>query len=355
MKKRQRKKRLLKKSMRILGDLEYCGEDDIPTTVELFQYDATSYIKKSLVPHEDLRKHLKEGTVSWFKVTGISDTESINQICKNFGLHGFDIRELLSDAKVIKYVLYKDVSFILTSGYYVKEDEESEDMQIAFIMGKDFIISFKETSIPVFKDIEKAIHENNITLRQKGADFLLYVLLNAVNNFNNDFIIHAEYGLWEIEDQLIIRQEDTNVLHMLRNHRKTHLQLKRFILSQREEYENLLQNTNGMIKNDNLIYFENLDDKYRTTANYVENYEETVKSLLDLYYNNNAMRMNEIMKRLTLVATIFIPLTFLVGVWGMNFINMPELNWQYGYAGAWAIFVITAIVIIWLMKKKRWF
>lgn len=355
MKKRQRKKKSSNRNLRVLGNLEYFGEEDIPTTVELIQYNASECSKKSLAPNDDLRKYLKQDAVSWFKVTGISDTESINQICKNFGLHGFDVRELLSDAKIVKYVLYEDVSFILTSGYYIKEDNETEDMQIAFIMGKNFIISFKESPIPVFKDVEKAIFENNITLRQKSADFLLYILLNTVNNFNNDFIIHAEDSLWEIEDQLILRQEDNDILHQLRNQRKAHLQLKRFILSQREEYENLLENTNGMIREENILYFENLDDKYRTTSNYVENYEETVKSLLDLYYNNNAMRMNEIMKRLTLVATIFIPLTFLVGVWGMNFTNMPEINWEYGYGVAWLVFIITALVIIWLMKKKRWF
>ena len=288
-------------------------------------------------------------------MTGISDVEYISKICRNFGLHGFDIRELLADSRVVKVVLYDEVTFALVSAYYLTEEEEIDDIQIALILGDNFVISFKESPIPIFKEVEKAIQDNNLLLRAKGADFLMYILLNTINSFNNDFVLQSEDNLWEIEDQLIVKKESVDILHTLRNQRKSHMLLKRFMSSLREEYENLLGNTNRKVKEENMIYFENLDDKFRTTVNNIESYEESIKSLLDLYYNNNAMRMNEIMKRLTLVATVFIPLTFLVGVWGMNFVNMPELSWKYGYIIAWGILIIIAMIIVLLMRKKRWF
>lgn len=355
MRKHQHKKKVLHRSSKILGKPEYMGDVNIPTSVELIQYSETFFAQKTLNGHDDLKGYLRNDCVNWFKVTGISDVDYISKICKNFGLHSFDIRELLTDSGVVKVVLYNDVTFTLLSGYYLTEDGSVADVQVAFILGPNFVISFKESPILIFKEVDKAIADNNITVRQRGADFLLYLLMNAVNAFNNDFILRSEDNLWEIEDQLILRQETVDILHILRNQRKVHIQLKRLMSSLREEYENLLENSNGMVRKENMIYFENLDDKFRATSNNIENYEESVKSLLDLYYNNTGMRMNEIMKRLTLVATIFIPLTFLAGVWGMNFDEIPEYSFKYGYLMAWIVFIVIAVIVILLMKKKRWF
>ena len=164
----------------------------------------------------------------------------------------------------------------------------------------------------------------------------------------------SEDYLLEIEDQLIMQNETIDVLHTLSKERMTPIRIKRFMSSLREEFENLLENTNNIIKPENLIYFENLDDKFRTISSNIYSYEELVKSLIDLYYNNNEMKMNKIMKRLTVVATVFIPLTFLVGVWGMNFDIMPELKWKYGYLMSWGLFIIIAGLVVLLMKKKKW-
>lgn len=354
MKKRQRKKKNLHKALKVLGAPEYLGDVDIPTSVELIQYNEKGCTQIILTNPDNFKDYIRDDVVSWFKITGISEVDYISKICNDFGLYGFDIRELLADAKVVKVVLYDEVTFALVSGFYLN-GEEMEDMQVAFILGDNFVISFKESPIPIFKEVEKAIFENNITLRQKGSDYLLYLLLNAVNVFNNNLIQKSEDYLLDIEDQLMLQQETIDILHILRDQKKTHIQLKRFMSSLRDEYENLLENSNGKVKSENMIYFENLDDKFRTTSNNIANYEESVMSLLDLYYNNNTLKMNEIMKRLTLVASIFIPLTFLVGVWGMNFTYMPELAWEHGYLMAWGIFALIVIIGILLMKKKRWF
>lgn len=328
---------------------------NIPTSVELFQYNVKECSRKTLLSHTDLRKHIVEDKVNWFQVTGISDVEYVSEICKSFGLHSFDIRDLLTEPHVVKFVLYDDVTFALVSGFHYTSDGELEDEQMAFILGDNFVISLKETEMPIFKDIEKIIVENNLTIRRKGADFLLYALLNAVNTMNNELILRSEEQLFTIEDQLIMQKETVDVLHFLHGKRITHMQLKRFMSSFREEHNNLLDNDNKLVKEENIIYFENLDDKLRTTSNNLDNFQESLLSLLDLYYNNNNLKMNEVMKRLTVVSTIFIPLTFLVGVWGMNFKFMPELEWEYGYIVAWGIFIAVVVIMSLLLRKKRWF
>lgn len=328
---------------------------NIPTSVELFQYNVKECSRKTLLSHTDLRKHIVEDKVNWFQVTGISDVEYVSEICKSFGLHSFDIRDLLTEPHVVKFVLYDDVTFALVSGFHYTSEGELEDEQMAFILGDNFVISLKETEMPIFKDIEKIIVENNLTIRRKGADFLLYALLNAVNTMNNELILRSEEQLFTIEDQLIMQKETVDVLHFLHGKRITHMQLKRFMSSFREEHNNLLDNDNKLVKEENIIYFENLDDKLRTTSNNLDNFQESLLSLLDLYYNNNNLKMNEVMKRLTVVSTIFIPLTFLVGVWGMNFKFMPELEWEYGYIVAWGIFIAVVVIMSLLLRKKRWF
>lgn len=355
MGKKQNRKNKHFHSSRVLGALEYMGNVHIPTTVDLLQYNEQEYIVKEIANLDDIRKYAKSDFVNWYRVTGISDVSSISAICKSFGLPVFDIREILADSGTVKVVSYNEITFVLILGFHLNENREVDNSLIAFILGRDFVVSIMEGELPIFSDIEKAIVENNILLRTKKADFLLYILFNAVNSFNNDCILHSEDNLWEMEDNLISQEESTELLHKLRNQKKSFVYLRRFMSSLREEFDNIKGNANNIISKDNLVYFENLDDKFRTTSNNIGNLEDSAKSLLDLYYSNNAMRMNNIMKRLTLVATIFIPLTFLVGVWGMNFAEMPELDWKYGYLGAWGLFVGIAVIIVLLMKKKKWF
>lgn len=331
------------------------GVISVPTSVELVQYNDQQWERKNISAHTDLRKYIEPNKVSWFQVTGISDVEYVSEICKSFGLHTFDVRDLLTDPHVVKLVLYDNVTFALVSGFHHNHEGDLEDEQMAFILGENFVISFKETRMPVFKDVEKLIEDNNLIIRRKTADYLFYILLSTVNSMNNELILRSEEHLFKIEDQLIMQKETVDVLHFLHNQRITHMQLKRFISSFREEHNNLLENDNNLVKEENMVYFDNLDDKLRTTSNNLDNFQESLLSLLDLYYSNNSLKMNEVMKRLTVVSTIFIPLTFLVGVWGMNFKFMPELEWEYGYLVAWAIFVAVVVIMALLLKKKRWF
>lgn len=331
------------------------GDVHIPTTVELIQYNESQHIQQRLTLHDDLKSHIKAGFVNWFKITGISDVSYVSKVNKSFGLHTFDTRELLSTSNIVKIVLYNEVTFSLLHAYYLDENELMDHLQVAFIVGENFIVTFEESPKQIFDETVKAIAENDLILRRKEADYLLYVLLNSVNAFNNTLISNTEDYLWEIEDQLILQKESVGVLHALHKQKRNCMILKRFTSSLSEEFDNLLHNSNRLIKAENMVYFENLDDKYRTISHNIFNLEESVKSLLDLYYSNNAMKMNQIMKQLTSVATIFIPLTFLVGVWGMNFENMTELSWKYGYLLSWVLFVIIGVALFAVMKKKKWF
>ncbi len=168
-------------------------------------------------------------------------------------------------------------------------------------------------------------------------------------------VMDIEDELANVEDQLILGKDSIDILKLLHECRVDYMHIRRSIVSLREEFTNLLHNTNKLIKEENVVYFNDFDDRMRTTLGDLASFHESLTSLLDLYYNNNNLKMNEIIKRLTIVSTMFIPLTFMVGVWGMNFKLMPETAWKYGYLVAWVVLAaIAAFTYLWI-RKQKWF
>lgn len=333
----------------------YQGDIKMPMKIKLIQFDANNISEKDVSTASSIKNIIQPDKLNWFHIVGMADVAKISAISEEFDLHRFDVKDMLSEQKVVKVVLYNAVTYILMSAFSLDDSDMLIETQIALIVGDNYIVSIQDTDIPVFDEVKKAISEDSIQIRQKGVDFLLYVVLNAINSSNMNVSMKMEDELSDIEDKLIDKQMSTDILHFLRMRRIDCTHIKRFVLSFREEYNNLLHNTNNIIKPENIIYFNDYDDRLRTTLGNLDSFRESLFSLLDLYYNNNNLIMNDIIKRLTIVSTIFIPLTFMVGVWGMNFKFMPEIDWPYGYAFAWGILALIALAACLFMKKKKWF
>ncbi|MFR9165201.1 MAG: magnesium/cobalt transporter CorA [Dysgonomonas sp.] len=329
---------------------------DIPTTVELIRYNSQQFVTKTIAPNQKMQDEISPDAVSWFKVTGFTDINRIGNLCKTFGIHRFDIKDLFSNLQVTKIVTYEKATFIMMSGCFYDDQMQLEVEQIAFILGENYVISLQEAPNPFFDDIIEAIKDSRAQLREKGADYLLYILLNDVHSLYIDVIDKISEKLDDVEDKLIDDQStDKRIMHFFRARRRDYALMRRSIMPIREEYVNLMHNSNKLILDDSMVYFNDFDDRLRTTLEELEALNETIASLMQLYFSNSNMKMNDIMRRLTIVSTIFIPLTFVVGVWGMNFKYMPELEWKYGYVFSWIIMIIIVIVAIYLLKKKRWF
>ena len=280
------KKRTLKKTKNkprdnnILTKPIYLGDKDIPMSIELLQYDALRMEVKNMTLQSSIKENIDNSKVNWFKISGISDATQVNRICREFGLHGFDVKDLLADQQVVKIVAYDDVTFVLMSSFYLEPNITGlDDMQIAFIFGNNFIVSFQEALIPVFEEVKQDIEENNGLIRQKGTDFLLYILLNAVNLSNINTIMGIEDYLAEIEDQLIVRKDSIDILQFLHRCRVDYMHIKRSVISLREEYANLLHNTNKLISTENIVYFNDFDDRMRTMLGDLASFHESLTSL----------------------------------------------------------------------------
>ena len=349
------KKRHTAHNTQFLDKPTYLGDDLIPISIKLIQYDSTSSTERNLSSTSTLRDKIDNTKINWFKITGISDANRVTQICQEFDLHLFDVKDLLSEQKIVKVVPYDTVTLILMSAFLLNENDELDEDQIAFIMGENFIVSFQESELSLFDDVQKRISEEGSMIRARYADYLLYILLNAINHINSKVVMHIEDEMNEIEDLLIEGQDTVDILRLLRTRRVDYIRIHRFVLAFREEYNNILHNTNGLIRSKDMIYFNDYDDRLRTILGNLDGFKETLLSLLDLYYNNNNLKMNNVIKRLTIVSTLFIPLTFMVGVWGMNFEFMPETKLKYGYIYSWIILIAIAVGTWLYMKKKKWF
>ncbi len=345
------------KNTRLLENLSYQGDIQIPTSIELIQYDQKQFSAKKVATTDKLKDLMSENSTNWFKVTGISDVKAVYNICQSFGIHRFDVKDLLlTSNRITKAITYENNTFILMSGCITGDTHDPQFNQVAFILGDNYIVSFQETIEPIFDDVKEAIETSRVQLREKGADYLLYILLNDVHASYYDTILKLSDKIDEMEDCLIADNTgNTNVMKFIQSQKKEYTLLKRAITSMREEYVNVLHNTNRLIKNENMMYFNDYDDKLRTSLDDLEMYYLSISSLSDLYFNNNNMRMNNVIKKLTIVSTIFIPLTFMVGVWGMNFDYMPELRWAHGYLFAWGIMLLIVILAIFYLKHKKWF
>ena len=344
------------KNTHLLENLEYLGDNRITTSIELIQYNDKEFKSKPISDKESINKYVDDNYANWFKVIGISDVNLISNICKSFGVQRFDIKDLISNHNVSKVIAYENCTFVLISATTINSANEVEVEQIAFILTKDCIVSFQEKESPIFEDAVNAIKSSRVQIKEKDVDYLLYILLNCIYFFYSDCIIRITNKVNETEDSLAEQGFlDFDVMSFIQRRKKNYSLLKRTISPMREEYPNLLHNINKMISTENSMYFNDFDDKLRIASEDLEALNESITSLRDLYFNNNNMRMNAVIKKLTIVSTIFIPLTFVVGVWGMNFELMPELKWKYGYLFAWTVMMLIALIAIFFLKKKKWF
>ncbi len=344
------------KNAHLLEDLPYLGDIQISTSIELIQYDSQQATTKIIAPTSKIKDLIKADCINWFKIVGIADAEIIFNICKSFGIPRFDVKDLLSWRNVTKVITYEHNTFILMSGCYIDETSRELDLDhVAFILGDNYVISFQENSTPIFTDVQEAIKSSKVQIREKGTSYLLYILLNCVQSLYNGTVLKLAARIDDMEDKLIDNDtKGVDIMRFIRNCKKDYSLLKRAVTSMREEYSNLLHNNNHLVKQENRMYFNDYDDRLRSASDDLDIFHESINSLINLYFNNNNLKVNNVITKLTVVSTIFIPLTFMVGVWGMNFEYMPELKWKYGYIIAWGIMALIVITAILFLKKKKW-
>jgi len=347
-----KKKELRKRRNNLLyGGLNYNGNFTHATNIQLTSFDANS--SETIVVHDLKDLKFKPGKTNWVHLFGLSDESEIAKLCTKLGVQLPMVQDILNSLHIAKMEDTGKGLFAVLDAYTYNDEKEMVRDHQSIILGPDFVLSFEEGTGHRFDLVCKAITEGVGQVRQHGADFLFNLLVSLVVDSYYDVLEYQQSNLLDMEDELMEFQADHKEKgQQIQHFRRDHARLLKAVSPLHEAFGHFLMLDSALIKSDTMIYFRDTYDHLRQVKSMLDANRETLSALMDLYIANNDLRMNLIMKQLTVVATIFIPLTFLVGVWGMNFQNMPELGWRYGYLYSWLIMIGIGVLLYWWFKQK---
>jgi magnesium transporter len=344
------------------GSLIFLGEQKMPVMkITSIDYDDKSFYEKEITNIDDLRQFKENGHVSWINICGLHDVDKLAQIGEIFEIHPLTLEDILNVNHLPKLEDYDNHLFLVVKMIdIIKEVKELNIEQVSFLLSKNnCLLTFQENEEDVFNLIREGIRSDKGRIRKLGADYLMYRLLDAV--VDNYFLILQDMDetIEIIEDELIYNP-NRSTIETIHNLRKKIIKLRRAVTPLRDIIYSIERERYPYIIKSTYIFLRDLYDHIRQNIETMENYREILNGMLEIYLSNSGQKLNEVVKVLTIISTIFIPLTFLAGVYGMNFStdagkwNMPELNWQYGYPFVILVMVAVAVAMIFFFRKKNW-
>ncbi len=335
----------------------YTGKHMIPTTVHLTSFNEQEVYKEAIPLDTPSFKALaKQDCINWFRVEGLTDAPTISRLIEEMGLQNQDAREILTPAHVVKIDNDGNHILIILNNCTFESAKQIYSEHIGLVAISNIVISFTETHEPIFENVSRAIDNNVMHIRGQLTGMLLAFLLNSIIADLIESAVKVERILEKMEDTLLNREYNyKNIGRKLQGCRHVHMIIRKNTEPLRKEFHALVKPTDHIIDEKLVPIFDDLSDQVEYIIQTSWNSSDLLNSLVELYASNNDLRANFIMQRLTVVSTLFIPITFLVGVWGMNFQFMPELTLKYGYPMSWIIILATAAGSWFYMKKKNWF
>lgn len=335
----------------------YTGNYGQETKITLTRYNPrdyqTQYVPLSIESFTDL---IDSESINWIHVTGLADHTAISKIMTQFGMRDLDVRDVVTPEHVVKIDDYCNRLLVVVNSCYFDKQQVIKSEHISIIVRGNIVLTFTEVDEKVFDNAHKGLKANIMNIRKKKSGLLLAFLINCILSDMIETAIKVENMLDRIEDQLLdTEREYKNIRWRIQQCRRAYLILHKNTVALYNQFPMLKCVRDGIIDENMLHIFEELSDQLAYIVQTAENSKNLLSSLEELYMSNNDLRMNFIMKRLTVVSTLFIPITFLVGLWGMNFKYMPETEGEYGYLFGLAVIIGTAVATWQYMKKKKWF
>lgn len=336
------------------GSIVYTGESKATeTNVVLYSYCEHNNIVEKLHSVDNLK--FRPQCVNWLNIDGVHDVELIKKIGEKFDIDNLVLEDIADVKQRAKLEEREKFLFIVVKMFqYDSRSGKVSSEQVSFIIGEDYLITFQEDKGDVFDHIRHRIENGIGKIRKRGADYLTYLLLDSI--VDNYFLIleNIEYEIDQLEDKLLDRSDKEDLRTIIKL-KQDFIYFKRATLPVRELAIRLSHNREiDIFKEDMGIYLNDLQDHVLIIHEVIENLSNRVTGLIELYHSTINSVMNETMRFLTIVSTIFVPLTFLAGLYGMNFEHMPELSWKYGYFGVLMVMGLAASGLIYLFRKKNW-
>ncbi|MDW7771381.1 MAG: magnesium/cobalt transporter CorA [Desulfobulbaceae bacterium] len=325
------------------------------TRIEILHY-AEDHLEEIHDAGLDDCRRLKDGAgITWINVNGIHDVGLIESLGKLFGLHPLTMEDIVNTTQRPKAESYETYIFLVFKMITYNDAQNDVEIEnISLILGKGYVISFQEREGDVFEVVRQRVRSARGLLRSAGSDYLAYALMDRV--VDAYFVALEKIGEYiEGIDAEIILAPDTGHMHEVHRLKREILFLRKSVWPMREEIAALEKFESLLINTSTRVYLRDLYDHTIQIIELVETFRDILGGMHDTFLSSVSNRMNEVMKVLTIIATIFIPLTFIAGVYGMNFENMPELKWSWGYYLIWGIMIAIGVGMFVYFKRRRWF
>ncbi|GAB6392608.1 MAG: cobalt/magnesium transport protein CorA [Treponematales bacterium] len=318
-------------------------------------YDAGSARIREAATAEELLEFREPGKINWLNVEDLSDKDGVQAIARAFGIHPLTVEDILDTEQRPKTEEFDDYIFITFKA--LNRSAPAEDgvrfEQISMVLKGSTVLTFQELSGDSFDGIRKRILNNAGRIRKMGPDYLAYAILDVVVNDYSHVLDTLGERIEEFEGRAIDAQ-DKNFIADIQTTRQSVLRLRRIIGPLREALSLILHMEPGLIQEVTVPFFKDVHDEVIQCEDAANSYRELLAGVMEVNLSTMSNRMNSVMKVLTIISTIFIPLTFIVGVYGMNFRNMPELELSYGYPAVWGVMAAIVVGMIAFFKKRRW-
>jgi magnesium transporter len=348
-------KRQLKKAGTSPGSLVYIGEQKVDETrITLIDYDEESLQERVIGGIEEAFPLKDLPTITWINIDGLHEIDVIEKIGQHFNIHPLVLEDILNTGQRPKTEEFEDLIFVvLKMLHYNKNSKKLGSEQFSLVLGSNFLLTFQEIQGDVFKTVRERIRKPKTRIRKSGCDYLAYALIDAIVDYY--FVILEAIGdrIEDLEIQLLDNPTHYT-LESIHEMKREMIYLRKQIWPIREIINSLVKSESSLIQEYMHIFFRDVYDHTVQIIDTIESYRDILAGMLDIYLSTLSNKMNEVMKVLTIIATIFIPITFIAGIYGMNFKFMPELEWRWGYAMVWGVIVVAAGIMIGFFKKKKW-
>jgi magnesium transporter len=321
--------------------------------LELIAYNREQYFKKDATSADALCSYLREGHVNWINLDGLYNQDAIDAISHHFKLHSLLIEDVVSDQRP-KMEEFDNYLFFTMKMLYQIKGPSIDYEQISFVLGKDYLLTFQEKEGDLFEGFRERIRLDQGRVRKKNADYLLYRLIDIVVDNYYNILDHIGDRIDEMEE-IIYENTSTASFNKIQGLKKELIYLRKALYPLRDALGKLIKAESDFIQPENIPFYSDVYDHVVHLIDSLDAYQDLSTNLLDIHMNAMSNRMNEVMKVLAVISTIFMPLTFIVGVYGMNFTHMPGLEWKYSYPAIWIVMISVVLGMIGFFRYKKWF
>ena len=337
------------------GSLVHIGEKKIGAVkIALLNYDPEQLLEKDLATIEQSLPYRDTSPVTWINVDGLHEIAVIEKMGVHFGIHPLVLEDIVHTGQRPKSETFEDYIYVVLKMLDI--DTAADHItaeQVSLVLGPHYLISFQEKEGDVFDNVRQRIRTARGRIRKSGCDYLAYAMMDAV--VDHYFVILEKLGekIEQLEEQLL-EKHTPQILEDIHHLKREMIFFRKQIWPLREVLNSLIKDPTELIQETTHIFLRDVYDHTIQVIDTIESLRDVLSGLSDLYLSTVSNRMNEVMKVLTIIATIFIPLTFIAGIYGMNFEFMPELKWRWAYPALWLLLIVIFVVMILWFKRKKW-